>query len=118
MDSDDLQSSKESLGLREGFQIDQIFSWSRGADCPTNIADISEWAVARGIDSVIWTGLPPKFGGKETVPSIDEVVSHLRGLSGAAKENAERYVRRTPPQIDTAYRRRIESELGWTQGNE
>lgn len=118
MDSGDLQDAKESLRTREGCKIDHIASWSRGETCSTKIVEISEWAAVRGIDSVIWTGLPPKFGVKEIVPSIDEVISHLRGLCGAAKDNAERYIRRTPPQIDTAYRRRIESELGWTHRNE
>lgn len=114
MDTGDLQSAKGSLRSREGCKINHISSWSRGENSPSNIFDISEWVAGRGIDSLIWTGLPPKFGGKNIVPSIDEVILHLRGLSGAPKDNAERYVRQTPPQIDTAYRRKIESELGWT----
>lgn len=118
MDSGDLQGAKESLRARERCKIDHIATWSRGETSPTNIGEISEWAAVRGIDSVIWTSLPPKFGAKEKVPSIYEVISHLQGLCGAAKDNAERYVRRTPPQIDTVYRRRIESELGWTYKNE
>jgi hypothetical protein len=118
MASGDLQGAKESLRAREGCKIDHITSWSRGEACPPNIIEISQWAAVRGVESVIWTGLPPKFGGTKKVPTVDEVISHLRGLSGPAKDNAERYVRRTPPQIDTAYRRRIESELGWTYRNE
>src|SRR5690606_11915911 len=73
MDSDNLQSAKEALRAREGCRIAHIASWSRGEDCPSNILEISEWASTRGIDSVVWTGLPPKFRDKETVPTIGEV---------------------------------------------
>lgn len=117
MDSDNLQRSKESLRKREGCKINHIASWSRSENCPSNIAEISEWAAGRGIDSVIRTGLPPKFLENETAPSVEDVISHLKALNGSARDNAERYIRRTPAQIDTAYRRRIEAELGWVHRN-
>jgi hypothetical protein len=41
-------------------------------------------------------------------------IKHLSGLTGRAREDAERYIRFTPEQIDTPYRRRIEAELHWT----
>jgi hypothetical protein len=75
---------------------------------------MSTWANAHGVDNVIWTALPPKFGDKDRTPAIDEVLNHLKRLEGSRRDNAERYVRLAPSQIDTAYRRRIEAELGWT----
>jgi hypothetical protein len=60
------------------------------------------------------TNLPPKFDGKELTPSSEQIVKYLAGLLGARRDVAERYVRFTPKQIDTACRRRIEAALQWT----
>jgi len=35
---------------------------------------------------------------------VDEVIEYLRGLMGTQRENAKRYIERTPSQIDTEYR--------------
>ena len=36
------------------------------------------------------------------------------GLPHAAGQAAERYIRMTPRQVDTPYRRHFEAEFGWT----
>jgi hypothetical protein len=62
---------------------------------------------------VVWTALQPRFAGKSITPSIDQVLEYLANLDTEAKKLAEEYVRRAPPQIKTAYRERIERDLGW-----
>jgi hypothetical protein len=114
MGADDLPAAKEALRKREGCREADIASWSRGDAAPANIGALPEWAEANGVDAVIWTGLPAKIGKEQRRASVEEVLDHLRGLSGPERENAESYVRRAPRQIDTEYRRRIEVELGWT----
>ena len=84
------------------------------AASPTSIPGMKAWADARGLHGVVWTALPSVFGGVERVPGEDEVVGYLRGLRGAVRDEAERYIRRAPRQTDTAWRRRIEAEFGWT----
>ncbi len=115
MDSDNLKDAREQLRLREGpTNPGYISHWSRGSRSPASIPELREWALARNIDSVVWTALPPKF--KDEVhrqPSVEDVLEHLRELSGIQREDAEKYIRRAPRQIDTAYRRRIEAELQW-----
>jgi hypothetical protein len=67
------------------------------------------------LDAVVWTVLPPKFRGKDwVIPSADKVVQHLVELPAMKKRKAEEYIRKAPVQIDTDYRRHIETKLGWT----
>jgi hypothetical protein len=117
MDAADLASAKSDLRKREGIpeknEGKHIGAWSVGQPSPALIPSLAEWASANGLAHVIWTNLPPKFNGKEEIPSIEQVVQYLSGLTGAQREVAERYVRFTPRQIDTGYRRRIEAALEW-----
>lgn len=118
MDSTHLASAKSELRKREGVpgknEEKHIGSWSVGQPSPALIPGLAEWASSHGMAHVIWTNLPPTFNGEERVPSSDQVVQYLAGLVGAQREVAERYVRFTPRQIDTTYRRRIEATLQWT----
>ena len=116
MDSDSLDEAREQLQLREGTENpDYIGNWSRKQESPRDIPKLSEWAAARNIHSVIWTALPPGLKGDDNEhPGVEDVLRHLRALSGTARDNAERYIRRAPRQIDTDYRRRIEAELEWS----
>jgi hypothetical protein len=117
MDSETEADAREALRDREGVlqrnEQSHIGSWAVGRPAAP-IQGLDAWARTRQLDGVVWTALPPKFGNAEVMPSIEEVISHLRSLTGAKRDEAERYVRRTPRQIDTNYRRRIENEFGWT----
>jgi len=62
----------------------------------------------------VWAALGPKFKGNDDVPTADQVIDHLRALQGRTREEAERYIRQAPAQIDTRYRREIEAALNWT----
>ncbi len=115
----ELEDAKKKLAFRESISdknIDKyIGSWSINDEEPDNIKNISSWAMPRGIEHVIWTALPPKYDGKNNVcPDIVQVNTHLSSLEGPERDSAERYVRNTPVQIDTDFRRKIEAKLGWT----
>ena len=120
MDTSDLATAREALRQREGTSKDKpwhIGSWSVGEPTPESIPGLNAWATARQIDAVIWTALPPKFGGRERTASDKEVIDYLTNLKGASRDRAEQYVRLAPRQIDTAYRRLIEANLGWTSSD-
>jgi hypothetical protein len=108
-----LDIAREKLAKREG--ADEIGCWPDNV-LPKELAETVEvWAGEKGLDAVVWTALPPRFDKKDgRMPGVDEVLQHLRGLASEKWKRAEEYVRRTPVQIDTEYRRRIECELGWT----
>ena len=118
MDRTDMAVAAEALRERGGVGTGTprwIGRWNLADDPADLVVDLPGWARTRGVDGVVWTALPSKFGGQEgRTPSIEEAVTYLRGLTGTARDNAERYVRRAPRQIDTRYRRRIEAEFSWT----
>lgn len=118
MDATDLELAREALRDREGITAKDwtglIGSWQPGNSEPTLIAGLPAWASAHGVDAVIWTSLRPKLGREERAPNEDEVLEYLSGLRGPKRDNAERYIRCTPSQVDTNYRRRFEADLGWT----
>lgn len=114
-----LAQAKEDLLSREAIpskNLDRhIASWSRGEANPGSVLDLEPWAASRGIHSVVWTALPPKFNGVDgSGPTMDQAVSYLAALTGPTRDLAEQYIRRAPPQVDTLYRRRVEAALGWS----
>lgn len=113
----DVNEAREALRRREGpnMSIRHIGVWSSGQAAPVAMSELPGWAKSRKVDSAIWTALPAKFAGQtERFPTLKEVVDHLRSLSGEELREAEEYIRKAPSQIDTAYRRHIAAELGWT----
>ena len=118
-DGSDLAQAREALRSREGIPTKtfhkSIGSWSRGDPNPECILDIEPWAVSRGIESVVWTALPPKFNDQDgVVPSVDQAVAYLSNLTGQTRDLAEQYIRQAPQQVDTTYRRKFEAALGWS----
>lgn len=114
MDSADIATARKALKDREGCKTDDIGVWQRGLPSPANIVELPEWAAARGIEAAIWTNLPPKFDDDKAPRTAGQIIDYLDSLRGAMRDEAERYVRYAPRQIDTAYRREIEAALGWT----
>jgi hypothetical protein len=115
MECDDLRTAKEALRVREGMKTAaKIGAFESGTAEPALINGCNEWLASNGLDAVVWTALPAKFNGVERVPTENEVVEYLAGLRGPKRDVAEEYVRNTPIQIDTNYRRAIDARLGWT----
>jgi hypothetical protein len=118
MDAPAVDAAVEDLRDREGvFKTNvakDIGRWTTGSPSPITISGLAEWATSRGIEAVVWTALERKFHDDGSRASADDVAAYLSALTGRTREDAERYVRRAPPQIDTPFRRAIEAKLGWT----
>ena len=118
MNTQDLQVAAESLRAREGVpksnMARDIGVWSRGDRSPSLIPNLAQWAERQKLDAVIYTNLGRNFHEDGRVATADEVVGYLRRLEGSVLKEAEKYVRKAPPQVNTAYRSRIETALGWT----
>jgi len=114
IDRENIEAAKKALRLREETSLGNIGVWKTGDIDPQHIPGLSSWANTKNVGGVIWTALPPKFGGENRTPSVADVIGHLSSLSPEKLVIAKEYVARAPKQIETLYRKAIESELGWT----
>lgn len=119
MTSESLRSAREALGVREGIkdggQSKSIGVWERGEADPLTIPNLAVWATAHQLDAVIWTALKPRRSREDDLPPTEEqVIDYLKTLRGPACDSARKYVQRAPRQVDTDFRRAIETRLGWT----
>lgn len=119
LDVSSVEDAKDRLAKREGvpdkFAHRSIGFWSPDAASDHRDTDlIGKWADGYGHRGVVWTALKPKFGSEYIAPTAGQVIEYLEGLTGDQKRRAKEYIRRTPIQIATAYRREIERALGWT----
>lgn len=116
MSVNDLKLAKMELKNREGIKESDLGFWTQGSfSTHASSETISNWAIQKELDAVIWTALPPKFEDQiGKVPTIEEVISFLRNLPHEKRKYAEEYIRNAPIQIDTDYRRIIEKEFHWT----
>jgi hypothetical protein len=116
MDVADLDLAKNALRKREGISEKNrhwIDCWSEGKDAPELIPALPAWAASNGVDGVVWTALPSKFKDKENhFPTQQQAIAYLTALRGTTRDMAMEYIRRTPKQIDTLYRRRFEAAFG------
>jgi hypothetical protein len=114
----DLKAAKEALRDRENISGNnwelKIGSWNIGEPTPSLLPDLPNWVNSHSLDAAIWTSLGPRFNNEDIAPTSDQVIRYLQSLLGAKRENAEKYIRFTPRQIDTEYRRKIEASIGWS----
>lgn len=119
MSVDSLEEACKALADREGIPEKMISAsigvWEQNSETMDEFNRlVGDWSERMNLDAVIWTALSPKFKGETRIPSVEEVISHLLGLSYEKRKHAETYIRMVPRQIDTDYRRKIEAVLHWS----
>lgn len=112
-----------NLAAREGSSRKSIGSYHKSKDefLHKNFFEetIRNWINEKDFDAVIWTNLGENWNIKnehgEIVEPIEtaERIEYLKSLKGNANALAEEYIRKTPVQIKTKYRAKIEEELNW-----
>ncbi len=116
-----LDKAKHKLADREGISEENIkYSigfWEKTSESSHGkcVPQISVWAKNLHIDAVVWTNF--KFGfieTRDTMPEYAQILEHVEQLSHEERRVVEEYVRRTPVQIDTEFRRNLQRDLGWT----
>ncbi|HEV2898128.1 MAG TPA: hypothetical protein VGX71_09890 [Pseudaminobacter sp.] len=119
--ADSLDAAINALALREEIKEDNIrysIGWWRKTDGASNgigAQAVAVWAPAHNLDGVVWTNLKPGLkGGPKVVPIYAAVLKHFKDLVERGEHAAaEEYVRKTPLQVMTPYRRQLQEDLGW-----
>lgn len=121
MSVDNIDTACKALAEREGIgnkaSEQHIGRWERSSTIRDKYlcSDlIEEWAKRVDLDVVIWTALPAKFDNSEEIPPIDKLIKYLSDLPYEKQKHAETYIRKAPQQIDTNYRRQLETKFGWS----
>ena len=120
MATEELEIAKKSLQIREGVGNKSAEKYISSITIDEKLTDplkleLQVWAKSLNIDAVIWTSLPPKFGGKDgKILTADEAIEYLKSCDVNTFALAQEYIRKTPKQVDTDYRRKFEIEFGWT----
>jgi hypothetical protein len=120
MATEDLKDAKESLRVREGIPKSKLETSITSVLKDEEIADsikqtIQNWLKTSNLDAAIWTSLPPKFNGEDDKePTLTQAIEYLQTLDVNTRMTAEKYIRRSPKQIDTEFRRKFETVFGWT----
>jgi hypothetical protein len=108
-----MAASVRALAVREGIDESRVGTWPGPSTAESDT--IAAWAASHQIDGVVWTALAPKWLADERAPTEDDVLALVRDLIAKGQASyAEEYIRTTPAQIESPYRRAIERELGWT----
>lgn len=120
---DNLELAVLNLAVREGSGRMSIGSYNKSKDefFPPNFPikekdNIKNWIQTTDYDAVIWTNLPEKLNLEnmtKTEKDPDGRIDYLQNLKGSESALAEEYIRNTPKQIATTYRKQIIEVLGW-----
>lgn len=116
MTTDSIDGAKKSLMDREGIKKESLIHSISRTENPDDsiLRTVKDWLTEKNMDFAIWTGLSFSDKTKNQRPSIGNIIEHLNGIDPNERRNAEEYIRKTPRQVDTEYRRQIELEFGWT----
>lgn len=116
----DVKEAKLKLAEREGVSEKNIrYSigfWDSESKKShgTSSSEIEEWANQKGLDGVVWTNL--KYGFKKSrdvMPEYSDILNHLKSLPDEKRLVAEKYIRKTPVQVDTEFRVKLQDDLRW-----
>ncbi len=69
---------------------------------------VAAWCKEKRLEACVWTALLPNFRADLEVDfSVEEAIKYLQRLGMSARENALRYIRNAPPEVDTPLRREV-----------
>ena len=106
------------LAIREGVWAHDIGHWTRTEAMRASSgieAVIAQWAESKELDGAVWRAVEPNLPDKTPGMTSEQVrLDYLLGLVAAGRAAAaKQYFERTPAQIATPFRRRVQRELGW-----
>ena len=119
-----LEEAVLNLAVREGSGRNNIGSYDKNKDTFSSKFrfedELKNWIKNTDFDAVIWTNLDENWNIKNEKGDIirqiepERRIEYLKELKENASAIAEEYIRRTPIEINTDFRKEIEATLNWT----
>lgn len=119
---DNLDEAILNLAIREGSGKKSIgkYNITDNSFSPNFLfeEEIKNWIDSTEFDAVIWTNLNEKWeikneDGIVSCINPEKRIDYLIELKGHQRALAEEYIRKTPSQIKTDFRKIVEQELNW-----
>lgn len=100
-----LDHAVEQLRVREGNTRRSWIGCWPSDDTFEHNSTIETWARSKGVSSVVWTAIPPKWNDQNgVIPSEHDVLKYLKSLPPDQQVEPFRYIKLAPEQIRTRYR--------------
>jgi hypothetical protein len=108
----DLQE-RENAGDAEIGYVDLKQKCSSIQDYPEQIdvdVTVRQWCHEQQVPAAIWTAIPPNFTAELGIEfSVEAAIQYLKQQSKAEQDSVLEYVRNTPTEIMTPFRRQVEA---------
>ncbi|MFB6326994.1 hypothetical protein ACE8EZ_12975 [Pantoea deleyi] len=109
-----LESACRALRIREAIPDSRADGIGMMTVTDTAAGPLATWAQAKGIEGLIWTGLPARMAGVEgQIPTLEDARHYLQQLTGETRTHAFHYIEQVPAQIDTDYRQALADLTRW-----
>lgn len=109
-----LESACRALRIREAIPDSRADGIGMMTVTDNATGPLATWAQAKGIEGLIWTGLPARMAGVEgQIPTLEDARHYLQQLTGETRTHAFHYIEQVPAQIDTDYRRALADLTRW-----
>lgn len=109
-----LESACRALRIREAIPDSRVDGIGMMTVTDSAAGPLAAWAQAKGIEGLIWTGLPARMAGVEGhIPTLNDARHYLQQLTGETRAHAYHYLEQVPAQIDTDYRRALADLRHW-----
>ncbi|WP_288475765.1 hypothetical protein [uncultured Pantoea sp.] len=109
-----LESACRALRIREAIPDSRADGIGMMTVTDNAAGPLATWAQAKGIEGLIWTGLPARMASVEgQIPTLEDARHYLQQLTGETRTHAFHYIEQVPAQIDTDYRRALADLTRW-----
>ena len=109
---EDLQQRENASSAEVGY-IDLQQNLSSVQDYPEQInvdCIVRQWCEEQQVSAAVWTAIPPNFAEELGIDfSVGAAMQYFEQLSKAEQDSVLEYIEKTPPEIITPFRQRVET---------
>lgn len=109
---DDIQQRENASPQEVGYvDLEQNLSSIQAYPQQINVdRAVRQWCQAQQVLTAVWTAIPPNFAEELGIEfSVEAALQYFEQLSQSEQDSVLEYIKNTPTEITTPFRRRVES---------